>query len=119
MRLSSGPPEAIRVINREADIDAGHFVSVVDQPSVQSKGVASTSVMAELQMVDPVPDVEEAQWLSQYKHLIIHDEHESDGGRELKGKIVNHFGGSHQEWLECERQIRLQAMKAKLPKRNR
>ena len=73
--------------------------------------------MADLQLVDPVPDVEEAHWLTQYKQFIIQNEHEDKDGKKLKDKILKHFGETHPEWLECERLIRLQAMKAKLPKR--
>lgn len=116
--LSTVPAESIRVIKHEIDSDTGQIISTANPPLKQSKGVASADVMAELQLVDPVPDVEEARWLTQYKQLINQSEHENSEGAALKEKILEHFGENHQEWLECERLIRLQVMKAKLPKRN-
>lgn len=116
--LSTVPAESIRIIKHEADSDTDQIISTANPPLKQSKGVASADVMAELQLVDPVPDVEEARWLTQYKQLINQSEHENSEGAALKEKILKHFGETHQEWLECERLIRLQAMKAKLPKRN-
>lgn len=115
--LSTVPAESIRVIKHETNNDTKVIVSSAHSPSIQSRGVASSDVMAELQLVDPVPDVEEARWLTQYKQLIAQGSHESNDGNTLKGNIIKHFGEFHQEWLECERLIRLQAMKAKLPKR--
>lgn len=115
--LSTVAAESIRVIKHEVDSDTGEMISVASQPLKQSKGVASADVMADLQLVDTVPDVEEAHWLTQYKTLIAQGEHENDEGTELKGKIIQHFGETHHEWLECQRLIRLQAMKLKLPKR--
>lgn len=117
--LSTVPKECIRVIKHELDSDTGQIISTANPPLKQSKGVASADVMADLQLVDPVPDVEEAHWLTEYKMLINQSEHENSEGVALKEKILKHFGETHQEWLECERLIRLQAMKAKLlPKRN-
>lgn len=116
--LSTVPSESIRIIKHEMDGDTGQMVSTATVPLKQSRGVASADVMAELQLVDPVPNVEEAHWLFQYKKLVTQGEYLHDHGQVLKAKIIKHFGESHQEWLECERLIRLQAMKAKLPKRN-
>lgn len=116
--LSTVPSESIRVIKHEIDNEAGDIVSTATKPLTQSRGVASADVMAELQLVDPVPDVEEARWLTQYKQLITQSTHENETGNILREKIIRHFGETHQEWLECKRLIRLQAMKAKLPKRN-
>ncbi|SEH06529.1 AAA family ATPase [Candidatus Venteria ishoeyi] len=116
--LSTVPSESIRIIQHELNSDTNQIISTANLPLKQSRGVASADVMAELQLVDPIPDVEEAHWLTQYKQLITQGEHESDQGEALKEKIIKHFGESHQEWLECGRLIRLQVMKAKLPKRN-
>ncbi|PKG93148.1 AAA family ATPase [Paraglaciecola sp. MB-3u-78] len=116
--LSTVPAESIRVIKHEVDINTDEIISTANPPTKQSRGVASADVMAELQLVDPIPDVEEAYWLTQYKQLVTQHGHENVQGNLLKEKIIEHFGESHQEWLECERLIRLQAMKAKLPKRN-
>ena len=115
--LSTLHKESIRVISHGFDADSMDWQSSAHPPYTQSRGVASADVMAELQAVDPVPDVEEAQWLTQYQALIIENQHETKDGAILKGKILDHFGEDHHEWLECERLIRLQAMKAKLRER--
>lgn len=118
--LSTVASENIRVIKHEFDRNTGHTISTAHPPSRQSRGVASADIMADLQQVDPVPDVEEAHWLTHYKNLIIQGEHERGSeGPLLKENIIRHFGETHQEWLECERLIRLQAMKARMPKRPR
>jgi predicted ATP-binding protein involved in virulence len=115
--LTTVASESIRVIRHETQ-ENGDMLSTALPPKMQSKGTTSADVMAEIQHVDPVPNIDEAHWLTNYKKLIVQNEHDSDDGEALKEKILNHFGESHQEWLECERLIRLQAIKAKLPKRN-
>ena len=117
--LSTVSAECIRIITHEKDSETGLMLSTAKIPDKQSRGVTSADVMAELQGVDPVPNVKEAHWLTQYKQLIAQDEHEGNDGQELRRKILNHFGENHHEWLGCKRLIRLQAMKSKLPKRNR
>ncbi len=116
--LSTVASESIRVIEHEIGSDARSMISTARPPLKQSRGVTSADIMAELQLVDPVPDVEEAHWLTHYKKLIAWGDHENDEGEELKAKIIQHFGETHQEWLECKRLIRLQIIKTKLPKRN-
>ena len=115
--LSTVPAECIRIIRHEKSETTGYEESFAEPASIQSLGVASADIMAELQGVDPVPDVEQADWLTQYKKLITQNEHDTEKGEELKEKILEHFGKNHHEWLECERLIRLQKMKAMLPKR--
>jgi hypothetical protein len=56
-----------------------------------------------------------ARWLSEYKALIQQYLHESETGVELRQKLDQHFGREHSVMLECERLIRLMAMKKKLP----
>lgn len=115
--LSTVPAECIRIIKHGINADTGKIESTAKPAAVQSLGVASANVMAQLQGVDPIPDVEQARWLTQFKQLINQGEQAGQAGGELKEKILKHFGEVHQEWLECERLVRLQVMKAKLPKR--
>lgn len=116
--LSTVPADSIRVIQHNINGTTGKLMSFAEPPAVQSLGVASADVMADIQGVDPVPDVEQANWLTQYKQLIVQNEHDNDTGKIIKNKILNHFGETHHEWLECERLMRLQEMKKKLPKRD-
>jgi len=115
--LSTVPAECIRIIKHSINPESNLVESFVEQPQQESLGVASSDVMAQLQGVDPIPDVEPVRWLKEYKTFIVQNELESDTAQELRGKILTHFGEKHQVWLECERLIRLQLMKAKLPSR--
>ncbi|WP_338352888.1 AAA family ATPase [Thalassolituus oleivorans] len=117
--LSTVSAACIRIIDHDIDPDTGFVISTASQPVIQSRGVPSADVMAELQYVDPTPDVEEARWLNQYKQMISEGRHEGLEGKGIKEKIISHFGEDHGEWLECERLIRLQVLKKKLPKRNK
>lgn len=116
--LSTVASESIRVIKHQFDKASGIWLSTAEPPLLQSQGVASADVMADIQGVDPIPNILQAQWLVQYKNLIIQGKHDSDEGTALKQKILNHFGDKHHEWLECERIIRLQAMKAKISRKS-
>lgn len=116
--LSTVAAECIRIIKHQINEETGNTESSADPASVQSLGVTSADVMAELQGVDPTPNVEEARWLVDFKRLIDQNEHSGSDGQALKKKILKHFGEIHSEWHECERLIRLQVMKSKLPKRN-
>tara|TARA_R110001583_G_scaffold66746_3_gene191492 strand:+ start:17513 stop:18952 length:1440 start_codon:yes stop_codon:yes gene_type:complete len=117
--LSTVPAECIRVIKHAINKETGLMESTAKAPDIQSLGVTSADVMAELQGVDPVPDVEEARWLSSYKQLVLQGEEEGSDGQVLKEKILQHFGENHHEWMECARLIRLQSIKRKLPSRNK
>jgi len=88
---------------------------IVDIPDIQSQGVASTDVMATQMYIDPVPDIKEAKMLSQYKAMIQENMHMKNGTK-LRKQLNEHFGVNHPEILECDRLIRLMAMKSKLSK---
>ena len=113
--LSTVPAECIRSLETEVDADSHAVRMVVTTPTVQTQGVPSTDILATIQHVDPVPDVQPAHWLSEYKALIQQYQHDSDAGVELRQKLDKHFGKEHPVMLECERLIRLMAMKKKLP----
>lgn len=108
--LSTVSSDNIRIIQN----DINDSISTALPAQIQSRGVASADVMANIQSVDPVPNVEEAKWLVEYKTLVDQGIQDNDEGKQLKEKILSHFGQQHHEWVECERMIRLQAMKAKL-----
>lgn len=112
--LSTVKSEHIRLVMRDTDPETGKQRFIAKQPTTQSRGVMSSDVMAALMDVDPVPDVEEAQWLSHYKALIQKNQTETTEGVELRHKLKNHFGSRHQEFLECDRLLRLEKMKAKI-----
>ncbi|GHU08748.1 hypothetical protein AGMMS50225_07960 [Betaproteobacteria bacterium] len=116
--LSTVPSECIRVLATQLDENTGQNCIVSKTVINQTQGIASSDVLAEVMGIDPVPDIEPAHWLSQYKALIQQDMHESDSGRALYGKLEQHFGARHPKMLECQHLIRLQAFKHKLQPRS-
>ncbi len=111
--LTTVANNSIRILSTEHRDGQKHYTA--RQPENQSRGVASNALLAELQHTNPVPDVPESRWLSEYKALIVQNLSDSMEGENLKQKILDHFGSNHPEWRECERLIRLQTMKARLP----
>ncbi len=112
--LTSVPAECIRLLQRDTDAETGKALTSVQEFHVQTQGVASSTVLAEVMDTDPVPDIEPAQWLSRYTALIEQSSQDSPDGVELKVKLLDHFGEDHPLMLECERLIRLQAYRAVL-----
>lgn len=88
---------------------------VVERPRQQTKGVASSDLLAEIMGVDPIPDLPEAQDVSAYHAMIQQNRHTDDVGLKLRMAIEQHFGSDHPVIRECDRLIRLQAFKQKLP----
>lgn len=113
--ISAVPAESVRIIQPEADMEIKDIPFSVTIPSQQTKGVSSADVLASVMGVDPVPEqVEESQWLSRYRALIQQGLQDSPDGRELREKLISHFGGQHPEILDCERLIRFEAFKRNL-----
>ena len=112
--LTSVPSECIRLLQRDVDVDTGKSLTIVQGFHAQTQGVASSTILAEVMGTDPVPDVEPAHWLSQYKALIEQGQDDTVEARALKQRLVDHFGQSHPLLLECERLIRLQSFRATL-----
>jgi len=81
----------------------------------QTRGVASAEVLAASMGVNPIPDVPEARKLSDFHALIQQNQHESPEGQQLRAELIAHFSTNHPVMHECERMIRLQAFKQKLP----
>lgn len=103
--LSSVSSDCIRIIKlEEGEAD-------IITPRFQTRGVESADVLAEIMGVDPVPAVEQAQWLNEYKAKIELGEGDSGEAIELRNKLISHFGDSHPVMLDCERLIRFQDFK--------
>lgn len=84
---------------------------IAKQPGEQTKGMESAYVMAAVMKTDPIPPVEEAQWVSDYRALIEDGNPEGSEAQELRAKLVNHFGPDHPLILDFDRLIRFQAFK--------
>lgn len=113
--LTSVDAACIRKLEQHTDPDTGVVRTVLSTVTQQTRGVASADVLAEIMGVDPIPDVPEARDLSAYHGLIQQNLHESDDGQALRHKLDAHFGPDHPVMLDCNRMIRLQAFKQKLP----
>jgi len=105
--LSTVEKDSIRVIGlRDGQ-------GLIDTPTLQTRGVESADVLASIMGVDPVPQIEEARWLSDYRALIEDGKAETGEAGELRSKLISHFGESHPLILDCERLIRFQSFKLK------
>jgi predicted ATP-binding protein involved in virulence len=81
----------------------------------QTKGVASSDLLAEIMGVDPVPDIPESRMLAEYHALIQQNLYGESLAKDLRARLNAHFGPTHPVMLECDRMIRLQGFKQRLP----
>lgn len=105
--LSTVDKESIRVIRMRDG------VATPETPKFQTRGVESADVLAFIMGVHPVPQVEEASWLSKYRALIEDNEAESTEALTLRAQLIAHFGPSHPVIIDCDRLIRFQAFKVR------
>jgi predicted ATP-binding protein involved in virulence len=112
--LSTVSSKSIRLLEHETDHETGRLQSFAREPSVENQGVASSYLMAEFMGVDPVPDMDQSRWLSEYKAMIQLNQSETHEGLKLRRDLEEHFGPRHKELLECDRMLRLEKMKSKL-----
>jgi predicted ATP-binding protein involved in virulence len=84
---------------------------LMEIPQFQTRGVVSADVLTEIMGVDPIPQVEEAQWVSNYQELIEDGLGEEDEALCLRTKLIEHFGNEHPIILDCDRLLRFQAFK--------
>jgi predicted ATP-binding protein involved in virulence len=115
--LSTVPAHSIRILGRRWDEESGKYHSVVEKPELQTEGIPSADVLAFAMNTDPTPNVEPARQLSEYKALVQQDLEESPEAQDLRRQLLEHFGAGHPALLECDRLIRLQRFKRKLPPR--
>lgn len=114
--LSTVDRESVRILRTDQDPESGEMRTHVSTPQWQTRGVASTDLLARIMDVNPVPDVPEAGWVNQYQALIQQNLHEQTEGRRLRNQLERHFGLDHPLIRECDRIIRLQRIKQKLPR---
>lgn len=113
--LSTVASDNVRILRTELDPTTSSRLTTVTTPQWQTRGVASSDLMARIMGVDPVPQVPEAMWVSDYQALIQQNLHEQPEGQALRSKLDAHFGAEHPVLRDCERQIRLQLIKQRLP----
>lgn len=110
--LSSVFARSIRQLPQQAKMHADHFE--IEPVQFETRGVASSEILARIMKIDEVPDVPESRELSQYRALIQQNLHESTAGKILAEKLTRHFGERHPEMLECARLIKLEGVKRKV-----
>ncbi len=115
--LTTVPAKCLRSLQIETDTDTGKTQIGINLIKSETLGTASIDTLAKVMGTDPIPDVPEARKLHQYHALIQQNQHETDDGIKLRTELIAHFGIEHPVMLECERLIRLQALKGKLPVR--
>ncbi len=113
--LTSIDAESIRVLHQYRDEESGKQETGIRHVEWQTKGVASSDLLAEIMGVDPVPDVPESRMLDEYHGTIQQNLHEEAYAKELRARLDAHFGKHHPVMLECDRMIRLQGFKQRLP----
>ena len=94
--LSSVDKKHIRVIHLEDG------VAHIETPQFQTKGVESSTVLAQIMGVDPVPPVAEADMLRNYTRLIQEYKGETQEALTLRNQLTAHFGEMHPVMLEAE-----------------
>jgi predicted ATP-binding protein involved in virulence len=113
--LSCVDAKCIRLVAEDIDSESCKIVSVAQEFSEQTLGVDSSLLLSKIMGVDPVPDTIQTRWLSEYHMLIQQDQFESVEGRDLRRQLIEHFGESHPVMRDCDRLIRLQSYKSRIP----
>lgn len=113
MILSTHSPHVLSTVDN-ASIRVIRIVdgaAAIETPVVQTRGVESADVLWSIMGVDPVPQVEEAHWLSAYRAKIEDGEARTEDGELLRAKLLAHFGANHPVMLDCARLLRFQSFK--------
>jgi predicted ATP-binding protein involved in virulence len=113
--LTSVDASSIRVLRQLQQTDSTYPLSLVERVDQQTKGVSSANVLAEIMGVNPVPLVPESKMVNEYQALIMQDLHETPEGVRLRASLEVHFGSGHPIIHECNRMIRLQDYRKRLP----
>lgn len=103
--LSTVDYQSIRLIRLDGS------KGLVSKPSYQTKGIESADILARLMNVDPVPQLQESRWLSDYRALLQTEQHDSQEGHMLWAAIVTHFGAENPVLTEFETLRRFQAFR--------
>lgn len=103
--LSSVDWDSIRIIRFEGDC------AFTEKPGEQTRGDESASILAKVMNVDPVPKVESAQLLTNYRTLVQGGLDASQEAQRMWQQLVGHFGVDHHLLQEAAVLRRLQEFK--------
>jgi predicted ATP-binding protein involved in virulence len=112
--MSTHSPQVLTTVKRESIRILGKDRKGVwrsPTPKEQTKGVESATALNDVMGVNPVPPVDEAKWINDYTALIEKGRHDTKKGRQLRVKLVSHYGARHLVILDCDRLIRFQTFK--------
>jgi predicted ATP-binding protein involved in virulence len=112
--VTTHSPQVISTVNRES-IRIIEADGTVRMPLQQTRGVESNALLAEVMGVDPIPPVEEARKVSEYRALIETERADSEAALRLRAEIIAHFGVQHPVVIDCDRLLRWQKFKARRP----
>ena len=112
--LTTVSSECIRLIDTQWDETREEWAWTAIEPDFQTRGVASVETLSRIMGIDPVPDVEEARLLDDYRQRVEQGQEESDSAKALHSRLIQHFGADHPVMIECERLRRFQAMKRRM-----
>jgi predicted ATP-binding protein involved in virulence len=108
--LSTVDRTTIRLLSQASDDEIVHS----EIPGLQTQGVSSSDILAQVMGVDPVPDEVAAHRLREYKALVQQNQQEAELARSLRQQLEQHFGSEHPAMVECDRLISFQAFKHKV-----
>lgn len=102
--LSTHSPQVLSTIDASAIrvIKLCNGIAEMKPPRLQTRGVESADVLARVMDVDPIPKVQQAEWLSSYRALVQAGAHESDEGKNLWAQLLGHFGAEHPVLTEID-----------------
>lgn len=112
--VSTHSPQVLSTVKRENtrivyQNTQGQWQAVC--PSQEVKGVESAVALNDVMGVNPIPPVEEAQWLADYTAKIENGTHEDADGCALRSKLLDFYGPRNLVMLESDRLIRFQTFK--------
>lgn len=114
--LSTVSKECIRVLKHGTDSNSGELVSAAEQKGMQTIGTPSSDILIDYQEVNPIPPIQEAQWVAEYTALIEQGQHETNIGKTLRQKLIEIYGEPHRVLLDADKLIRFQSFKQKSKK---
>lgn len=112
--LSTISAECIRILFGEYNDQTNNFDIKSRSPEFQTKGVRSTELLSEIMFTDPLPPIEEADWIDEYKGMIETDSLDTENAQTLWEKILKHYGKNHPVVIECAGLVSIQKIKMKL-----
>ncbi len=81
-------------------------------PRSRRAGVESADVLAAIMRVDPVPQVEEARWLSRYRAFIEDGKEDTAEAPALRARLLDHFGAHHPVMIDCDESASVPGLQA-------